>query len=123
MDVNGVPVRGSKAHSAENGCFGAESLPVEEIAPAPDDLADDHTGYNKIEHRGYPHLFVTAQKEYNDNSGYDPSVDGKPAFPYGDYLRRIQDIVSLEFPYWKHFVSAHETLCFSVRNNLFPLSM
>ena len=82
-----------QTHPEEAVCRRAEGLPVEEVAPAAQNLSDEEPQQGNIQHRGDPELFHLAQHRHADDRADDAAIDGDASLPDGEHGQRVIGIV------------------------------
>ena len=70
-----------QAHLEKGVGHGAVGLAVHEVAPAAEDLADQHRHGGQVQHRARGELLRPAHDEQRDHAADDAAVDGQPALP------------------------------------------
>ena len=68
----------------------AEGLPVDEIGPAADDLAQEQAHHRQVRHGAEFQLFQPGEEEGHQRPGDDGAVDGDAAVPDGDNPAPVQ---------------------------------
>ncbi|MPM64878.1 hypothetical protein SDC9_111769 [bioreactor metagenome] len=93
MDLDGLILADPQLHPPRERGLRAESLPVHEIAPATDALADKKAHDAKVEHCREFELFYLAVNKRNQNPHDHRAVHGDSAVPYGQHPTPVQTAV------------------------------
>ena len=100
----GFPNHGDRQpHGKKAVCILAEDLPVKEVAPPADDLADHKPVADRVQKEAGIRLPVTAEKEDDDHGQDDAAVDGKPPAPQ---VEDLQQVILVEVPHKGHIIDA-----------------
>jgi len=86
VDLHQFPSSGGQLHAPGQGGLGAEGLPVQEIAPAADGLADEQAHDHQVHHGPKLDVAAAAENDGHDHHGDDAAVNGQAAVPDGDGL-------------------------------------
>ena len=86
MDLHQFPSSGGQLHAPGQGGLGAEGLPVQEIAPAADGLADEQAHDHQVHHGPQLDVAAAAENDGHNHHGDDAAVNGQAAVPDGDGL-------------------------------------
>ena len=108
MHFNERAGAGPKAHTPGQRGLRAESLPVDEVAPAADTLAQQQSHDAKVRHGPELQLFHTGVTKGHDDAHNDRTVNGKAAVPHGHDLSPVQTTVrrAVQVQVEKHIVDA-----------------
>ena len=95
MVIRHLARRVDESHLEKRVCHAAVRLAVHEVAPATENLPDNHAHRGVIQHNKRRNLFYPAQNQDRDRTADDAAVNGKPALP--DVEHR-DGVVSVEVP-------------------------
>ena len=95
MDFHQLAGDGGQLHPPRQGGLGTEGLPVHEVAPPADALADEQAHHRKVKHGSQLIALVAADADAHDDHGDDGTVDGKAAVPDGDGLAEAEAAVAV----------------------------
>ena len=95
MIIRHLARRVDKSHLEKRVCHAAVRLAVHEVAPATENLPDNHAHCGVIEHNQRRNPFYPAQNQNRDRTADDAAVDRKSALP--DVEHR-DGVVSVEVP-------------------------
>ena len=82
VDVNRVTGGIRQPHAAEDLRLAAEGLPVHEVAPAADDLADEHAENGQVQHGQEGELLAPGDQPDGQDPADDAPVDGDAPLPH-----------------------------------------
>ena len=94
MDLDGGIRAGPQLHPPGQGSLGAESLPVDEVGPPANDLAQQQTHDRQVRHGGEADLLQPCKDQGHNDAGDDSAVDGQPPIPNSDDPSPVQASVS-----------------------------
>ena len=95
VDLHQLAGDGGQLHPPGQGGLGTEGLPVHEVAPPADALADEQAHHRKVKHGTQLIAPVTADADAHDDHGDDGAVDGKAAVPDGNGLAEAEAAVAV----------------------------
>ena len=90
MDLHILVSAGPHPHPPGQIRQAAEGLPVDEIGPAADDLAQEQPHHRKVRHGPEGNLFKSGEEEGHQGPGDDGAVNGDAAVPDGDGPAPVQ---------------------------------
>ena len=95
VDLHVAAIDGGEAHPPGEGGLGAEGLPVHEVAPAADGLAQHEAHDAEVRHGPQPDALAAAVEEGHEEDGDDGAVDGEAAVPDGDDAAPVEAAVGI----------------------------
>ena len=108
VDLHVLGGAGPQAHPPGQVRQATEGLPVDEVGPAADDLAQQQTHDGQVCQSAQRDLFVSGEDEGHQGPGDDGAVDGDAAVPDGDDPAPVQSPggVSVEVQVEKDVIDA-----------------
>ena len=95
VDLHVAAIDGGEAHPPGEGGLGAEGLPVHEVAPAADGLAQHEAHDAEVRHGPQPDVLAAAVEEGHEEDRDDGAVDGEAAVPDGHDAAPVEAAVRI----------------------------